>query len=88
MNTTETQTRQMLQQLGFSSQLIGYKALCIAIPHYARDDTQSVTKELYPSLRKRFGYRRPTGVERPIRYAITEAWEHRDAEVWAHYFPR
>lgn len=90
MNTSQAQnqTRRMLRELGFSPRLIGYKALCVAIPHYARSDTLSVTKELYPSLRKRFGYRTSASIERPIRYAIMEAWEHRDAEVWKQYFPR
>ena len=81
-------TRQMLRELGFSVRHTGYQALCIAIPHYANNKTQRITKDLYPTLKKQFGYRRTNAIERPIRYAISEAWEHGSADVWAQYFPR
>lgn len=87
-NTASKQTRYMLHKLGFSVGHMGYKVLCIAIPSYAQNSIQSVTKELYPSLRKQFGYSQSQYVERPIRYAISEAWEHGNRDVWNQYFPR
>ncbi len=83
----QKQTRHMLRELGFSTRHTGYKALCVAIPKYAQNNTLSMTKELYPSLRKQFGYESPSAIERPIRYAISEAWEHGRANVWEQYFP-
>lgn len=79
--------RKILHSLGFSSRHTGYKALCIAIPSYAHNNQQSTTKELYPALRKQFGYVNSITIERPIRYAISEAWEHGDPESWQRYFP-
>lgn len=85
--TAQERTQQMLHELGFSTRHVGYKVLCIAIPRYAQNSSQSITKELYPSLRKQFGYRRPTAVEHPIRYAIGEAWAHGDPDAWKARFP-
>ena len=66
---------------------IGYKQLCAAIPCYARDDTQSLTKELYPSIARRFGYPNCGPVEHAIRLAILDGWERGRREVWEGYFP-
>lgn len=88
MDNEQIQIRTLLHDLGFSSRHIGYKALCIAIPNYAQDNTQRVTKELYPGLRKQFGYESPTAIERPIRYAIAEAWHNGDPRLWQQYFPQ
>lgn len=41
----QIQTRLMLHELGFPVHLIGYKQLCIAIPQYSMDDSQSLTKD-------------------------------------------
>lgn len=87
-HTAQELTRQMLHELGFSPRLSGYKALCLAIPNYAQNSSQSITKELYPYLRREFGYIRPAAVERTIRYAISEAWERGDPGAWGRYFPR
>lgn len=85
---TETeQTRRMLRELHFSSRHLGYKMLCVAIPCYARNDTQSITKELYPFISKQFGYSNLRAAEHSIRYSIVEAWQHGDPEVWRRYFP-
>lgn len=41
----QIQTRLMLHELGFPVHLIGYKQLCIAIPQYSMDDSQSLTED-------------------------------------------
>ena len=86
--TAEAKTEQLLRELGFSPRHIGFRVLCVAIPRYAEDDAQSLTKELYPGLRQQFGYTHPTAIERPIRYAITRAWNRGRSDVWQKYFPR
>ena len=83
----QERTRQLLAELNFPVHYLGYKVLCEAIPLYAEDDMQSLTKELYPTLAKIFQFSCAHAVERPIRYAISFAWEHRNSEIWEHYFP-
>ena len=87
-NDYRAQTRQMLHELVIPAHWLGYKVLCEAIPLYAENCRQSITKELYPALAKRFGYASIHSVEHPIRYAVSCAWERRDAEIWDAYFPR
>ena len=90
MNTTITVqdlTRHMLLELKLPTHLWGYKILCAAIPSYARNNTQSITKELYPHLAKQFGLPHPKAAEHSIRYTISEAWNRRDPDVWDQYFP-
>lgn len=76
---------QMLMRLGFSPKLDGYGYLAEAIPLYAQDPSQSITKELYATVgearRKEMGL-----VERSIRSAIDKAWRERDEKVWRQYF--
>lgn len=81
-------TRQMLQELGIPANRIGYRFLCAAIPCYAQDSNQSVTKELYPAIGKAFGYSNGCAVERAIRGVILDATEHNETDVWKQYFPR
>lgn len=81
-------TKKMLLELGIPVHRVGYKLLCEAVPQYAADDWQTATKDLYPSLAKRFGLTNGNAAERPIRCAIAAAWENRDPAVWAQYFPR
>ena len=81
-------TRQMLQELGIPANRIGYRFLCAAIPCYAQDSNQSVTKELYPTIGKSFGYSNGCAVERAIRGVILDALEQSDADIWKQYFPR
>lgn len=80
-------TIELLHKLRFRIHIAGYKQLAIAIPCFAFDDTQSLTKELYPYVANHFGYSDWHSVERAIRYAILDAWEHRNPEIWAQYFP-
>ena len=81
-------TRQMLQELGIPANRIGYRFLCAAIPCYAQDSNQSVTKELYPAIGPAFGYSNGCAVERAIRGVILDATEHNETDVWKQYFPR
>lgn len=77
----------MLHELRIRIHRVGYKQLTIAVPRFALDDTQSLTKELYPYVATYFGYPDWRSVERSIRFAILDAWEHRDPDVWEKYFP-
>lgn len=83
----QTQTRNMLHELGVSVHLIGYKELCVAIPLFAQNSLQCVTKELYPDVARYMGLPGRYGIERSIRKAISDAWDKRDAAIWEIYFP-
>ena len=80
-------TSRTLHELGIPVHRIGYKLLCTAIVSFAQNDTQSLTKELYPSIACRYGYADWHPVEHSIRLVILHAWENRDPSVWARYFP-
>lgn len=80
-------TIKMLHHLRISVHRIGYKCLSIAIPCYAINDTQSLSKETYPYVATRLSYTDWRGVERAIRTVILDAWLHRDADAWEDYFP-
>lgn len=79
-------TAQMLHELQITIRRLGYKQLTIAIPCFALDDRQSLTKELYPYVANYFGYSNWCPVEHAIREIILDAWERRDPEVWEKYF--
>ena len=81
-------TIKMLHHLRISVHRLGYKCLTIAIPCYAINDTQSLTKEIYPYVANRLGYTDWHGVERAIRTVILDAWVQRDMETWEEYFPK
>ena len=90
MNITmihQDQLRFLLRRLGFAPHHAGYRILLSAIPLYAENNTLYITKELYPSLAKEFGYLKTAGVERSIRYAINEAWTNGDQDLWSDMFP-
>lgn len=79
----------MLHELGISIHRLGYVYLSIAVPCYAADNTQSLSKELYPYVAKRLDkYTQWYAVERSMRMVILEAWGRRDPVVWERYFPR
>ncbi len=82
------QIRRMLHELGIPVHRIGYNVLCLAIHHYYLSERPSMTKELYPFLAKFFGFPNAHSVERPIRAVIHSAWDRRDPDAWAVYFPR
>ena len=75
----------MLLKLGFSPKLDGYRYLLTAIPLYAEDPGQSLTKELYGKVGRPWN-KAPCHVERSIRSAIEKAWLRRDDVIWRRYF--
>lgn len=78
----------LMKQLGISDKLMGFQCIPIAAAMLA-GRKQPLTKELYPELAKKLGPGSTKDhVEHWIRYAITEAWKHRDDAVWAQYFPK
>ena len=80
-------TMNLLMDLGIPAHKIGYKALTIAIPRYTPAAIQSFTKELYPAVSAHLPGTTPATVEAAIRRSISDAWTHRDPEIWNTYFP-
>ena len=76
-----------LWRLSVPVHLSGYRCLCVAIPIFAQDISQSMCNELYPAVAKKLKYMDWRAVEFAIRRTIFFAWEHRDSEVWEEYFP-
>lgn len=69
------------------SEMAGYPTLIVAILKYCTDRTQSVTKELYPSVGRQLGVSR-FKVEKDIRDVINKGWQRRDRKTWDPYFPQ
>ena len=55
------------------------------LPIFAKNPQQTLTKELYPDIAKLHG-KSGAQVERSIRNAIEQAWQHRDERIWRMYF--
>lgn len=83
----QADTIKMLHELQIGIHRLGYRQLFIAIPCYALDNNQSLSKELYPYVAEYYGYKDWHPVEHAIRVAIIDAWEHRDPFTWEYYFP-
>ena len=75
-----------LHLLNVPTHLDGYRQLCVALPLYAKDPQQLMTKELYPAVAQLCGSKDGRTVEHSIRNAICAAWEHRDMAIWRKYF--
>lgn len=75
-----------LKLLNFPNHLDGYRQLCLALPMYADNPRQLLTKELYPDVAKRGDFKDGRSVEHSIRKAIYASWMHRDNAVWRKYF--
>lgn len=75
-----------LDVLGLSAHLSGYRQLCVAIPLFAQNPNQFITKELYPAVSKLCGCSNTACVEHSIRKAIRTAWSHGDIAAWRKYF--
>lgn len=75
----------VLMSLGFLPKLDGYSYLVEAIPLYARDPSQAITKELYAAVGAQ-RRKEASLVERSIRSAIEKAWRDGDKQVWGQYF--
>ena len=82
------QARFYLQTLNFAPHLDGYKQLCVALPLFAADPEQTLSKELYPAVAKILDCADARSVEHSIRMAIAHAWETRDMALWEGYFPK
>lgn len=78
------QVTALLHALGFPAKLHGYAYLREAILEMARNPSQSITKELYPTVAVICGCTRGQ-VERSIRTAIASAWNKRDEQAWRKY---
>lgn len=83
----QEQVTEMLHELALPKHRRGYSCLCVGVPRFAIDTTQSMTKELYPYIAKVFEYQDWRAVEHGIRDVIQAAWEDRDPAVWEKYFP-
>ena len=81
------QTKAMLLHMQFPVHRNGYKQLLLAVPLFARDPFQSLTKELYPAIARKLGFSDGKAVEHSIRSCILYAYAHRDPEIWEQYFP-
>ena len=75
----------LLLALGIATNNKGYTYLREAIPIYAKDPQQAITKELYPAVAKLCGSS-VDQVERAMRTAIERAWKRRDDQIWRLYF--
>lgn len=82
----QSRTSLMLQELGIPAHRIGYRQLSAAIPRYARDNVQSLTKELYPAIARQFGQSSWSSVEHAVRLAILDGWKQGRPEIWEAYF--
>ena len=76
-----------LHLLNFPVHLDGYRQLCVALPMFAQNPQQLMTKELYPAVAKSCGCKDSRSVEHSIRKAIQAAWAQKDNAIWRKYFP-
>ena len=83
----QEQVTEMLHELSLPKHRRGYSCLCIGIPRFALDQSQSLSKELYPFIAEYYGYSDWHAVESAVRDIILAAWENRNPAVWEKYFP-
>ena len=74
-NTLEREVTKIIQEIGVSPHLLGYRYLRSAILLVIQDDTllSAVTTRLYPMIAKEYGTE-ANRVERAMRHAIESAW--------------
>lgn len=84
--TPEDATAEILQRLGIRRNLSGFPYLKAAIPLFAAEPNQFITKVLYTNVAKQFG-KRGDLIERSIRNAIETAWAESDPALWQQFFP-
>lgn len=84
---TEAEITALLHTLAVPAHIKGYQYLreAIALTLGNMDLINSVTKELYPTVAKRFGTT-PSRAERAIRHAIEVAWDRGDVDVLNGFF--
>ena len=81
-----THISNLLVTLGVSTKLRGYAYLREAVLSIMGNPMQSITKELYPSVARRFSCT-SAQVERSIRNAIQSAWNQHSDGIWSQIFP-
>lgn len=77
----------LLLRLGFQSHRHGYNQLVDIIPRFSRDPGQPVNKVIYSAVAKKFGLSGVKPVERSVRVAIEDYWNHGDTALWNYLFP-
>lgn len=75
-----------LHLLNIPTHLDGYRQLCLALPMFAENPQQLLTKELYPAVARLCSCKDGRSVEHSMRKAIHAAWRHRDNAIWRKYF--
>lgn len=80
-----THVSNLLTTLGISTKLRGYSYMREAVLYMIANPLQSITKELYPRVARKFECN-SAQVERSIRNAIQGAWNQRDEGVWSLLF--
>lgn len=83
----ETMVTEVIHEIGIPAHIKGYQYLRYAIIMVVNDldIINSITKELYPAVAKKFNTT-PSRVERAIRHAIEVAWDRGDTEVLNSFF--
>ena len=81
----EDEANSLLLTLGMRMNLGGYACTREAILTMLGDENKQVTKVVYPEVALKCGGTAKR-IERVIRCAIIDAWEHRDESVWRMYF--
>ena len=81
----ETVSRNLLLDMGFRTNLCGYRYLITALCILRENPSQSLTKELYPAVAKlhKGSWQQ---IEHGIRLSIVDAWENKNADDWKLYF--
>lgn len=80
-----TSIRNLLLDMGFRTNLCGYRYLVSALSILIAHPEQSLTKELYPYVAKEHKGSWQQ-IEHGIRLSIGDAWENRNNDVWKRYF--
>ncbi len=78
--------RNYLLDMGFRTNLCGYRYLMSALCALWENPGQSLTKELYPVIAKQHNGSWQQ-IEHGIRLSIADAWKHRTGGTWKRYFP-
>ncbi len=83
----ETLVTKIIHQIGVPAHIKGYQYLRTAIimTMHNNELINSITKQLYPGVAKRYGTT-SSRVERAIRHAIEVAWDRGDVDVINSYF--
>ena len=86
-NDLETRVTNIIHEIGVPAHIKGYQYIREAIIMTVKnmDIINSITKELYPTVAKRYNTT-PSRVERAIRHAIEVAWDRGDTDVLNGFF--